>query len=277
MKKTAYKILTMAAMIFIASCEPQEEKIGEIGPAPINGSITVDATDPYNPVFTASADRGFIYYWDFGNGQKLVGPQDATSYFPFPNTYKVTCNIFGEGGQGPAKAETNYIVTTTDPAVINKPVYKELTGGGVGRTWVYNTDPSIGIPDYTYQTTNDLADYPDNWMPNASWGQCTRITPDINGEMVFDFSGGSINYTYHHIAGDAGVKGTFVVDAMNMTLTIVDPYILDYAIDCTNPTATATGKYDIKLLTDDVMVLWQDQQDGGTGWGWSFKRKGYNP
>jgi len=52
---------------------------------------------------------------------------------------------------------------------------------------------------------------------------------------------------------------------------------LDYAIDCTNPAATATGVFEIKLLTDDLMVLWQDQKDGGTGWGWSFKRKGYNP
>jgi hypothetical protein len=277
MKKSAYTILTAATMMFLASCEPQEQKIDPIGLAPSNGKITIDASDAFNPVFSASADRGFIYYWDFGNGQKLVGPRDASSYYPFPNTYTVTCNIYGEGGQGPVKAQTTFTVTTTDPDVVSKPIYKELTGGGTGRTWVYNTDPETGNPDYSYQTTNDLADYPDNWMPSASWGQCTRITPDINGEMVFDFNGGSINYTYHHVAGDEGIKGTFVVDAANKTLTIVDPYILDYAIDCTNPTATATGKFEIKLLTDDEMVLWQDQQDGVTGWGWSFKRKGYNP
>jgi len=279
MKKTTFKILA-AAMILFASCEPQAEKIGEIGPAPTNGKITVDASDPFNPVFTASSDGGFIFYWNYGNGQQTLGTQSGTSYYPFPNTYTVTCNIFGEGGQGPALAETSYSVTTTDPTVVNKPVYKELTGGGTGRTWVYNTDPETGSPDFCYQTTNDLVNYPDNWMPSASWGQCTRITPDINGEMVFDFEGGSINYTYHQIAGDAGVKGTFVVNAAdpdNVTLTIVNPYILDYAIDCTNPSATASGVYQVKLLTDDLMVLWQDQNDGGTGWGWSFKRKGYNP
>jgi hypothetical protein len=175
------------------------------------------------------------------------------------------------------KAEVNYTLTLTDPTVVSKPVYSELTGSGYGRTWVYNTDTAIGIPDYCYQTTNDLADYPDNWMPGNSWGQCVQITPDSKGEMVFDFDGGTINYTYHHIAGDEGVKGTFIVDGTNMTLTIVNPYILDYNIECTNPDVTVTGIYDIKLLTDDEMVLWQDQQDGVTGWAWSFKRKGYNP
>ena len=277
MKKTIFTIITGLTLIFLFSCEPQADKIGKIAPPPSNASIVIDATDPYNPYFSAVADNGFICYWDFGNGQKLVGPQKVSSYYPFPNTYNVSCNIYGEGGQGPVKAETTFTVATTDPTVVNKPIFKELTGGGAGRTWVYNTDPATGIPDYCYQTTNDLADYPDNWMPSASWGQCTRITPDINGEMVFDFNGGSINYTYHHVAGDEGVKGTFVVNGADKTITIVDPFILDYAIDCTNSAATATGVFEIKLLTDDLMVLWQDQKDGGTGWGWSFKRKGYNP
>jgi len=277
MKKTAFKILAVT-MILIASCEPEADKIGKIGPAPSNGNITVDATDPYNPVFTVSADKGFIFYWSFGNGQTKVGNSSETSYYPFPNTYSVSCDIYGEGGQGPATAEHSYVVTTTDPTVVNKRYYKELTGGGAGRTWVYNTDPDTGVPDYCYQTTGDLVHYPDNWMPSQSWGQCVGITPDINGEMVFDFAGGSINYTYHHVAGDAGVKGTFIVDAANMTLTIVNPYILDHDIDCTNPDVTATGVYQIMKLTDDEMVLWQNQNDAdGTGWGWSFKRKGYNP
>jgi hypothetical protein len=276
MKKTAFNILA-AVLVLISACEPEADKIGKIGPAPTSGEITVDATDPYNPIFTISSERGFIYYWNFGNGQSMVGNQEETSYFPFPNTYNVTCDIYGEGGQGPVTAEYSYVVATTDPTVVSKPIYKELTGSGAGRTWVYNTDPATGIPDYCYQTTNDLEHYPDNWMPSQSWGQCVAITPDINGEMVFDFEGGSINYTYHQVAGDAGVKGTFVVDGVNNTLTIVNPYILDYNIDCTSPDATATGVYKIMKLTDDEMVLWQDQNDGITGWAWSFKRKGYNP
>lgn len=273
MKKIVNTIIAGVILIFVASCEPQTDKIGEIGPPPTNGKIAVDATDPYNPVFTASADKGFIYQWDLGNNQNALG-QAVTSYFPFSGSYNVVCTIFGEGAQS-VKATTTFTVTQTDPTITNKPVWKELTGSGVGKTWVYNTDTFSGNPDYCFQTTDDLANYPDNWKPSGSWGQCVRITPDINGEMVFDLNSG-INYTYHHTAGDNGVKGTFILNTDKMTLTIVNPYILDHAIDCTEPVVTAIGVYNIKLLTDDEMVLWQNQMNG-TGWSWSFKRKRYNP
>jgi hypothetical protein len=269
MKNTVNLILAGVMLIFIASCEPQADKMGEIGPPPTNGKITVDATDPYNPKFTASADKGFIYQWDLGNNQIMLG-KTITSYFPFAGSYTVACAIFGEGAQK-VDVATTFVVTQTDPTVATRPVWKELTGRGTGKTWVYNTDPSTGSPDYCFQTTDDLANYPDNWKPSGSWGQCVRITPDINGEMVFDLKGG-INYTYHQIGGDNGVKGSFILDAEKMTLTIVNPYILDHAVDCTTPAVTATGIYEIKLLTDDEMVLWQNQNNG-TGWSWSFKRK----
>ena len=96
--------------------------------------------------------------------------------------------------------------------------------------------------------------------------------------MVFDLNGG-VNYTYHHVAGDAGVKGTFVLDAEKRTLTVKNPYILDHAASCTQAAATATGVYQIMKLTEDELVLWQMQKaptsdpGSGEGWGWSFKRK----
>lgn len=275
MKKIINTVIAGVILTFAISCEPQTDKIGEIGPPPTNGKITVDATDPYNPVFTVSADKGFIYQWDMGNKQFIApGKQIVTSYYPFAGTYEVICTIYGAGAAN-VTATTNFTVAQTDPAVSSKPVWKELTGGGTGRTWVYNTDPATGTPDYCFQTYWDLVEYPEHWKPQNSWGQCVRLTPDINGEMIFDLNNG-INYTYHHVADDAGIKGTFILDTDKMTIKVVNPYILDYAIDCTVPAVTSTGVYDIKLLTDNEMVLWQNQGDG-TGWSWSFKRKGYNP
>ena len=271
MKKIVY-LLTGVLLVFIASCEPQLDAIEDLGPTPTNGLITIDDSDPYNPIFTANADNGFIYHWDFGNNQTGEG-QIASSYFPFAKDYDVTCTISGAGGTNVIATKT-FNVATNDPAVANMPVWKELTGGGTGKTWVYNTDPATGLPDYCYQTGNqgELDTYPDAWMPSWSWGQCVRMTPDINGAMVFDLNGG-LNYTYHQNAGDTGVKGSFILDTANMTITIVDPYILDYNINCTNAATTSTGIFEIKLLTNTEMVLWQDQLDGGTGWGWSFKVK----
>ena len=276
MKKFIY--LTAVLITMLISCEPQQMETGKIGPAPINAAITTNATDPHNPIFTAHADNGYIFHWDMGNGQTIApGTNTATSYYPFVGTYTVGVTIYGEGAQE-VLAETSYKVTKNDPEIAKKPVWKELTGGGTGRTWVYNTNPATGKPDYCYQTTGDLVNYKDNWMPSASWGQCDRITPDINGEMTFDLNDGA-NYTYHHVAGDAGVKGTFILDTEKMTLTVKDPFILDHNAACTNAAAAATGVYQIKKLTDDELVLWQMQTPptstpgSGVGWGWSFKRK----
>jgi hypothetical protein len=280
MKKTINTIIAGVMLIIVASCEPQTDQIGEIGPQPTNGKITVDDTDPYNPVFTASADKGFIYNWDMGNNQLIApGQQQVTSYYPFAGTYNVVCIIYGAGAAS-ITATTTFSVAQTDPSVASKPIWKELTGEGKGKTWVYNTTitDSSYYPAYCYQTYNDSTyDYGGGsrcWEPANSWGQCVAITPDVFGEMVFDLVGG-INYTYHHVAGDAGVKGTFILDADKKTLTITNPHILDYNIQCTEPAATATGVYSIVRLTDDEMILWQKQTDidWGTGWGWSFKRK----
>ncbi|VAW10561.1 hypothetical protein MNBD_BACTEROID03-1771 [hydrothermal vent metagenome] len=272
--KRIVSLIAGIILISITSCEPQLDDIGEIGAPPTNGDITVDDSDPFNPIFKASSDDGFIYHWDFGNNQTGEG-QIVSPYFPFAKDYDVTCIISGAGGKNVLVTKT-YSVAVNDPEVANLPVWKELTGSGTGKTWVYNTDTETGSPDYCYQTGNQAAldQYADAWTPSSgSWGQCIQVTPDINGEMVFDLNDG-VNYTYHQTAGDAGVKGSFILDATNMTITIVDPYILNYNIECTNPSTTSIGVFEIKLLTDTEMVLWQDQLDAnGTGWGWSFKKK----
>ena len=285
MKKIIYYIVALVAF-YITSCEPQKDEIGEVGPAPTDGKITVDNTDPYHPVFTASAKNGYIYQWDMGNNQIINGSATVTTYYPFSGTYTITCTIGGAGGKQ-TKASVKYIVDKTDPNISNQPVWKELTGSGEGKTWVYNTTVTGTdyYPDYCFQTYNDTTyDYGGGkrcWLPENSWGQCVGITPDIKGAMVFDLKGG-LNYTYYHDTtdvNDQGIKGTFILDAENRTLTVVDPYILDYNIDCTFPEVTATGVYNIVYLTDDEMILWQKQEDRdwGTGWAWSFKRQGYVP
>ncbi len=271
MKKIIYTLIS-ASLLLANACQLQEDSIGEIGPEPTTGDITIDSSDPNRPVFTASSDHGFVFHWDLDNNQLAEG-ETVTSYYPFAGDYAIECVIGGAGG---ATITSNKVfnVATTDPAVGNLPVWKELTGGGTGKTWVYNTDPATGFPDYSYQTGSDLVNYPDAWTPAWSWGQCVRITPDINGEMYFDLNGG-INYTYYQTAGGAGESGSFILDADNMTITIATPYILDYNIACTNAPVTALGVFQIKLITDDEMVLWQMQEDEwSTGWGWSFKRKG---
>jgi len=273
--KSIFYLIAAVLIICTSACNPQKDSVGEIGQAPSNAVITVDNSDPFNPVFTISAENGFIFHWDMGNNQTAEG-KEVSSYYPFAGDYEISCNVAGAGGKS-VTASVTYNVPTNDPEVANLPVWKELTGGGEGATWVYNTDPETGTPDFCYQTDGDIEGYPDAWKPSESWGQCEQITADINGEMVFDLQGG-INYTYHHEAGDEGVKGTFILNTTDMTLTVVDPYILDHDVECTNPDITVNGVYRIALITEDQLILWQDQEDeDATGWAWSFKRKGTNP
>jgi len=272
MKKIVSLIYLLSIWLLI-SCNPQEDPISDIGNPPTSASINIDDSDPYHPVFNVTASDAFIFHWEIGDFTEMDG-QEVEPYLPFQGDYEIICHVYGAGGEG-IVVSTSYHVTSNDPAINDMPVWAELTGHGTGRTWEYNTDHTTGIPDYCYQTGNseELENEPDSWMPDWSWGQCVQITPDINGTMVFDLNGG-LNYTYHHIAGDAGVQGTFSLDTDNMTITIVDPYILDHDIECTNPEVTVNGTYRIMLLTDEEMVLWQDQEDEEeTGWAWSFRVK----
>ena len=269
MKK--YILIFIIPIIWFIGCKPQEDELGDIGNPPTSANIVIDDSDPHHPVFKVESDNGFIYHWEIGPHIKMDG-KTVKPFLPFQGDYNIVCHVYGAGGKG-IDTSTTYHVATNDPGIADMPVWAELTGHGTGRTWEYNTDHTTGSPDYCYQTGNDLETYPDAWTPAWSWGQCVQVTPDINGTMVFDLNGG-LNYTYHHIAGDAGIQGTFILDTENMTITITNPYILDYNIDCTNPAVTVNGTYRIMLLTDTEMVLWQDQQDAEeTGWGWSFRVK----
>lgn len=267
-----------ALLLLLVSCDPQMDDIGEIGAGPTSAHIEVDASDPWNPVFTVVSDNAFVYNWVLGPNGKQQGNQ-VTTYLPISGDYTISCRASGEGGKF-ALAEMTYTVGDTDPKVGELPVWKELTGGGAGRTWVYDTDTDTGSPDYCHQTAGKEDMYFDpNGSYAGSWGQCVQVTEDIKGAMVFDLNGG-VNYTYHHVDGDAGIKGSFLLDPDAMTITVVDPYILDYNVECTNSEVTSRGIYEIKELTDDVLILWQDQEDKSasnpwsTGWTWRFKRKG---
>ena len=60
MKKHIYP--AAALITLLAACEPQQMETREMGPGPANARIETKATDPYNPVFTAKADRGYIFH-----------------------------------------------------------------------------------------------------------------------------------------------------------------------------------------------------------------------
>ena len=258
MKKLLY-ILTAIAAVFMYACEPQMDVAPDIGAAP-TGDITIDNSDPNN--IKLSAPAGYLYRWEFFGAAPTSHLQTVTVNYPFVGDYKVKLVLSGKGGATDIEKTIN--ITTHDPAVGQKPVLKELTGGGAGKTWVYADDNPDG-QGYCYMVAN--YDWDEFWWFPYEGGD--GPSPDFDGELIFDLNGG------YNFKGVDGNSASFILDEENMIITFVGDNILDWDEANCNPDATSTGIYTIKSITDDELVLWQFQDNNDYDWIWRFKRKGY--
>jgi hypothetical protein len=84
--------------------------------------------------------------------------------------------------------------------------------------------------------------------------------------MKFDLNGGA-NYTYISSPGAAPVEGSFNLDIPNQTLQINGANILGAEEPRGNPDAL----YKIISLTETELILYVDNNAGGTGWTWIFR------
>ena len=257
MKKILY-ILTAIAVVFLYACEPQMDVAPEIGAAP-KGDFTIDNSNPNNIVLTVNATDAFMYTWDLGNGEKAEG-KVVTAYYAFKGDYTAKCTISGKGGA--IVSQKTISVSATDPQVSEKPIVKELTGSGAGKTWVYADDNPDGL-GYCYMVAS--YDWDEYWWNPYDGG----ASPDFGSELVFDLDG-AYNFT-----GVDGNVGSFSINADANTIQFIDANILDWDEENCNPDMTATGLYNITKITDDELVLVQHQFDDDYAWTWRFKRKGY--
>jgi len=256
----------MIAMVIFSSCEPQMDNAPGLGAKP-TVDFSIDDTNPNYLVFTAESNNAFVYLWDFGNGMTSTQKVD-TVYYPFKKDYTVTLTVSGNGGSA-SKTQT-ISISQNDPGVGQKPGLKELTGEGLGKTWEYNPID----PGYCYMTAN--YDWEEFW-----WNPYEDDpSPESDAKMYFDLDGG-FNYTY--IAPDGSeTKGSFILDMDKMTLKIIDAQIPDQYEENCDPDVTSSGLYQVKILKDHSLLLWQDQSavnpdDFDYGWAWKFKESGFTP
>jgi len=265
MKRISY-ILTLIAVVILSSCEPQMDKAPGLGVKP-TGDFSIDASNPNYIVFEASSDDAFLYNWTFGNGIISQSKKD-TVYYPFKGDYNVVLTLSGNGGS--TQISKTVTITTNDPQVGQKPGLKELTGEGLGKTWEYNEVD----PGYCYMTAN--YDWEEFW-----WNPYEDdASPERDATMYFDLDGG-YNYTYIDPDGNE-TKGSFILDMNKMTLKIIGAQIPDQYEENCDPDVTKTGVYQVKILKDHSLFLWQDQSalnpdDFDYGWAWKFKESGFTP
>ncbi len=258
MRKIIY-IITVFIAVSLYSCDPQKDDAIDIGKAP-TGDFSIDNSDPNNIVF--NAPTGLLYRWEFFGAAPTSHIQTPTVNYPFVGDYKVALILSGKGGA--TTIEKTVTIMSNDPTVGQKPLLKELTGGGAGKTWVYDKG---NVDGYFYMTAN--YDWEEFWWQPADDGD---IPAGINSELKFDLDGG-YNYTLSENANTPGEKKSFVLNADDMTITFVNSNLPDADDENLNPDRAAKNVYQIKMLTDGELLLWQDQQNDDYAWAWRFKPK----
>lgn len=278
MKKTAslYQLWSMAiglmALCFTTACDPLEDRY-ELSNTfnPDNVTLVAEQTagGNGNGITLKMTTPGVYGYWDYKLGKKYTDRVD----FNFPYTGKVTftyhiTSFYIEG----ALKDVNKSEITKDIEVeiseldqpIDKPYYALVGQELQSKTWVFNREREDKLW-WFMSPGNSAADYLTCWWNAGGDG----LGPDDeDGKMVFDLQGGA-NYTYYPSADAEPVKGgSFSFNADFTKLQINgEKKILGNTADRGNP----DGEYIICSLTDDELILYVPNNQGGTGWTWIFK------
>jgi hypothetical protein len=260
-------LLIGAFIVLVAACEPIEDRdvlTNSFDPDKIELKV-VQSTPGGNNLSLQMLTPGVTGYWDYVIDRAFTDRVDVV--FPIPGlntfTYYVSTAYMPTGDP----SNVQYIAKTIDVQIdvldhALPPAYYALVGENLeGKTWVFD-----GVPFDNTVWWAMVAPY--NWQElwwNAA-GECCPPT-DAAGRMVFDLDGGA-NYTYYS-GPDAdpvtGSKWAFNADFTRLTIT-GPANILGSQEGGGN-----SGRFEIKVLTADKMVLYVPDAAWATGWLWKFK------
>ena len=255
MKNITISIFIGLVAIF-SSCNPIEDRF-ELGKklTPDQIEATVVPLNGTNKLVLKNNTPSIGGTWDYKFG--LSTKMTDTVVVPVVGTYSITYIATTDGGI----VNKDISVTITEMSY-HVPGYSELTGNGEGKTWVYDKDDEDH--DYCYMTD------PNNWQ-GKWWDPATGSPfPDANASIRFEIDGAKTVFKFIPESGSE-VVGSFSLDMANMKLKVVDSHILDYKHAYADPDVTATGIYEIKVLNDNSLVLFQ-KFTTGYGWVWKFNK-----
>ena len=257
-----YKIIGLFTLIFlliVMGCQPIEDPDTLSNTTDIDGvELVVTHSSPGgNLIELSMVTPGVTGYWDYNLGRaysdkvELVYPIPGTSTFTFIGTLG-------------AEFFTKTIDVQIDQldTALNQDWYDLVSDEtSAGKTWVFNNEPNNGL--WWYMSPND-----DPTAFGTAWWNAGECCPpaDVSGSMKFDLDGGA-NFTYYASEGADAVMANFVLDVANQTLKINNANILGAEAPRGNP----EGLYTIISLTEEEMILYVPNNEGGTGWTWVFK------
>lgn len=258
MKNILYGMMGLA--LLMASCDTIEDR-DSAGPVLTKDKLAFTVSQPTpgsNTIILESKTKDALPYWDWGTG--FSNQTKDTIYIPFKGTFTIKYSAFSGGGT--TTDSTTFTVGQNDEAYFNlNPLWKQLTGGGEGKTWVFAMDHPSGT---VAGNGPEESVVPAWWtMSPATYNQSTT-----DDEITMDLKGAA-NFTRKH--GDGSVEKGF--------FNMIDPYVKDgvtyYAFEVLGgPTFPwpATGKYHVTKITDDELSLHEYKAFNVA----LYKRKGFN-
>jgi len=258
MKNILYGLVGIA--LLLGSCDTIEDR-DSLEPVLTKDQLNFKVSQPTagsNTIILESTTKNALPYWDWGTG--FSNKSKDTIYIPFQGTFTIRYSALGGGGT--VTDSTTFTVAQNDDEYFNQnPLWKQLTGGGSGKTWVMALDHPSGTVAGNGPEESVL---PAWWTMSASaYNQSSK-----DDEITMDLKGAA-NFVRKY--GDGSVKkGVF---------TMIDPYVKDgttfYAFEVLggpNFPWPGAGKYHVTKINENELSLHEYKAFNIA----LYKRKGFN-
>ena len=258
-------LLIASLVLLFSACEPEVDEMHLENSTDVEGVelIATQSTPGGNKITLTMDTPGVTGYWDYNLGKALTN--ETTFIYPIPGTATFTYvgTLGAEFFTKTIEVEVEQLDNTLDQDWYD--LVSENTAEG--KTWVFDGGPA---PDGGFWWfMSPPGDKSGAWT--AWWNAAGTCCPpaDAGGKMTFDLDGAA-NFTYFASEGADAQTGSFVLDVENQKLIINGANILGAEAPRGNP----DGEYEIVSLTEDELVLYVQNNEGGTGWTWVFKPEG---
>ncbi|MCM4170342.1 hypothetical protein DHD32_02530 [Arenibacter sp. TNZ] len=252
------------ASLFLVTvgCEPIEDRDYLENTTDVAGVqlVATQSSVGGNKIELNMATPGVTGYWDYNLGRAYTDKVEFIYPIPGTATFTFTGTLGAEFFTKSIDVQIDQLDSALDQDWYD--LVSESTSAG--KTWVFNGGPSPDGGRWWYMSPpNDPGAWATAWW-NAAGDCCPPA--DAAGKMKFDLDGGA-NFTYYSGPDAAPQSGNFVLDVANQTLKINNANILG----AEEPRGNPNGLYTIISLTEDELVLYVANNDGGTGWTWIFR------
>src|SRR5690606_3304736 len=255
-------LLLASIILLFTACEPEVDEMHLENNTDVAGVnlVATQSTEGGNKITLDMTTPGVTGYWDFNLGKALTNR--TTFVYPIPGTATFTYvgTLGGEFFTKTIEVEVEQLDNPLDQD------WYDLVGEdtAAGKTWVFDGGPAPDGQQWWFMSPPGSKEGAWTAWWNAAGDCCPPV--DAAGKMKFDLDGAA-NFTYYADENSEGQLSSFVLDVANHQLIINDGNILGAEAPRGNP----NGVYQIVSLTEDELVLYVPNNEGGTGWTWVFR------